>query len=55
VWPGNYIMGTKCPRKDSNIQNPGPCGGIFLVRMRKTTYIVYMFVKKVVKGIEYIV
>ncbi len=24
-----YVMGTKCPHKDGNIQNPCPCGDIF--------------------------
>ncbi len=32
--PGKpYVMGTKCPV--GNIQNPCPCGDIFLVPMRK--------------------
>jgi len=35
VWPvKSYIMGTKCPDKDDNIQNPW--WGHFLVSMRKT-------------------
>ncbi len=24
-----YVMGTKCPHKDGNIQNPCHCGDIF--------------------------
>ncbi len=24
-----YVMGTKCPHNDGNIQNPCPCGDIF--------------------------
>ncbi len=28
VWT-HYVMGTKCPYKDGNIQNPCPCGVIF--------------------------
>ncbi len=28
--PGTpHVMGTKCPRKDGNLQNPCPCGDIF--------------------------
>ncbi len=31
-WCGSgipYVMGTKCPHNDGNIQNPCPCGDIF--------------------------
>ncbi|ROL49765.1 Rho GDP-dissociation inhibitor 1 [Anabarilius grahami] len=34
----SYVMVTKYPHKDGDIQNPSPCGDIFLVPMQKIAY-----------------
>ncbi len=31
------VMGTKCPHKDGNIQNPCPCGDIFFSPNEETS------------------